>query len=98
MTATVTATGSGHDRAALCRRIRLGFEQAMTSKTGLILEAVTVLVEYLLVVGRESDDELLPGDVEAAVASGQITVEQMAARFAQELSAKLPEAPPPWPR
>lgn len=58
-------------------------------RADLILEAVDVLVERLLVADRETDDELGPGDVQAAVAAGEITVEHMAARFAQELGARL---------
>ena len=58
-------------------------------RADLILEAVDVLVERLLVADRENDDELGPGDVQAAVAAGEIAQEHMVTRFAQELNARL---------
>lgn len=64
----------------------------MTTDTGkpradLILDTVTDLVDRLL--DREGDGELPTGAIEAAVASGEITVEHMATRFTQELGARL---------
>lgn len=56
-------------------------------RADLILDTVTDLVDRLL--DREGDDELPTGTIEAAVTSGEITVEHMATRFAQELGARL---------
>ena len=58
-----------------------------TPRADLILSTVTDLADRLL--DREGDDELHTGDVEAAVASGEVTVGDMAARFAQALGARL---------
>lgn len=65
----------------------------MTStRTDLILGTVTALVDRLLIVDRENDDELPPGAIEQALIHGEVTVEWMAARFKQELGARLEEA------
>lgn len=65
-------------------------------RADLILDAVTDLVDYLLVTGRENDDELGPGDIQAAVAAGEITQERMVTRFAQQLDAGLTTPPSRW--
>ena len=61
-----------------------------TYRANLILEAVDTLVDRLLVVDREIDDELHPGDVEEAIVKGEITVERIAERFAVVLAARTP--------
>ena len=62
----------------------------MTARADLIIEAVDALVDRLLVVDREIDDELHPGDVEAAIVNGEIAVERIADRFAVVLHARTP--------
>jgi hypothetical protein len=59
----------------------------MTARADLILGTVTDLTDRLL--DREGDDELFTGDIESAVAAGEITVADMTARFSQALQARL---------
>jgi hypothetical protein len=59
------------------------------TRAELTLDAVTDLVYYLLDLGRENDDELGPGEIEAAIAAGEVSAEHMVTRFAQELDARL---------
>ena len=63
------------------------------SRRELILDTVSDLVSNLLWYDRKEDEDLPRGEIEAAIAAGEITVEEIVVAFAAELSGGLPDLP-----
>ena len=55
-----------------------------------ITATVQDLVQDLLVHDRREDDRLLLGEIEAALATGEITKDDMVKAFSSELTKSLP--------
>lgn len=67
------------------------------SETGtrreMILDTVADLVADFLCYGRKEDEDLPRGEIEAAVAAGEITPREIVARFERELGAIVEKRP-----
>lgn len=59
------------------------------NKHDLILVVISDLVAKFLFYDRKSDEDLGVGDIEKAIESGEISVDEMTARFAAELKEGL---------
>ncbi len=58
---------------------------------GFILGTIHDLVANFLYYDRKNDEELRVGDIEKAIASGQITIEEIIEQFSVELRGGLYE-------
>ncbi len=63
-------------------------------KIDTILRTVDDLVGELLYYGRKEDEDLPRGEIEALIALGALTVDQIVERFREALEGALPEVTP----
>lgn len=59
------------------------------TKHDIITEKIPNLVADFMYYNRKEDEELSPGEIEQAIADGEITKEQIIFLFGQELSKRL---------
>ena len=59
------------------------------SKKQLILDTLSDMLQDFLYYDRRDDSELLRGDIEEAVADGDITIEDMVKHFEKELKENI---------
>lgn len=59
------------------------------NKRDLILGTIEDLISDFLYYDRKEDEELLRGDIEEAIKSGEITVEEMVEKFSNDLKKYL---------
>lgn len=61
----------------------------MTVRRDTVLLAIDDLVTSFTHYDRKDDEELPQGEIEAAVEAGEVTIEEMVAKFAKSLKREL---------
>jgi hypothetical protein len=60
----------------------------MTTRAALILDTVTDLVSMFMYYDRKEDEDLPRGEIEEAIAFGEVTVDEIVARFRAGVEAR----------